>query len=130
MDYIPEWAKVYFTRKELACHCCGELNISEDFLYKLVTARKIAGIPFLMTSVCRCKKHNLEVTKKKDSHSKHRTDTIPNGTEAGDITARNDSERGIISRALFLAGIQQIGINIDDKFIHCEEDSGYALWVY
>jgi len=129
MREIPERI-TRFTRGELACHCCGEMNISEKFLDKLEKSAIIAGIPFHLTNACRCKAHNAEVTKKATSNSKHRTDTKPDGTEAVDIVAINDSERGIIVHALFEAGLPQVGINIDGKFIHVEEDTGFALWVY
>ncbi|MBT6994523.1 MAG: peptidase M15 [Candidatus Cloacimonetes bacterium] len=126
MNKIPKRIK-HFKKHELACRCCGMMNISELFLDALENARMIAGIPFVITSGCRCKQHNKTVGGK--MNSKHLcSDEIE--TSAIDIRARNDYERGVIVRALFLAGIQQIGVNVDDNFIHCEIDTNWALWVY
>ena len=127
MNQIPKRIK-FFDKSELACHCCGELNINEKFLNKLESARMIAGIPFKITSGCRCRMNNYYSGGGKNS--KHLIDTKPDGTEAVDISAKNDSERGVIIRSLFLAGIMQVGINKELNFIHCEDDIRPALWLY
>jgi zinc D-Ala-D-Ala carboxypeptidase len=127
MKEIPKRIK-HFKKHELACKCCGEFNINEEFLDKLEMARMIAGIPFDITSGCRCRLHNHAVGG--NEHSKHKMNATDDGTCAVDIAARNDSERGIIVRALFLAGINQVGVNLQLKFIHAEVDEGFALWIY
>ena len=128
MNKIPKRIK-HFNTNELKCSHCGELNINEKFLDKLESARMIAGIPFKITSGCRCPMHNHNVGGVENS--RHLTNTGPDGTCAVDIAARNSIERGVIIRALFLAGIEQIGINIEKNFIHCEDDNGTnMIWVY
>lgn len=127
MNVIPKRIK-HFNREELSCKCCGELNINEKFLDKLETARMIAGITFKITSGCRCRMNNYRSGGGKNS--KHLVTTDPDGTEAVDIAAVNDSERGVIVRSLFLAGILQVGINKKLNFIHCEDDFSPALWLY
>ena len=130
MNEIPNRIK-HFTKSELSCHCCGELNINEKFLDKLESARMIAGIPFKITSGCRCRMNNYYSGGGKQS--KHLIDIAPDGTEAVDIAAKNDSERGIIARSLFLAGILQIGqhqiwINTKMKRIGFLESIGAATF--
>lgn len=129
MKQIPKRIK-HFKKQELKCSCCGEFNIDSNFLEKLETARMIAGIPFRITSGCRCVYHNSVVTRKLKSNSLHRTDTKPDGTKAVDIAATNDKQRGKIIRALLRSGIDQIGINTQDNFIHAEDDPGLAIWIY
>lgn len=52
----------YFTEKELACRCgCKRLNYNLDFLFRLLGFRVYFGQPLIVTSGCRCKKHNSEV---------------------------------------------------------------------
>ena len=50
-----------FTEDEFRCQCgCGICNVNVHFLCMLEEARRIAGIPFKITSGCRCKRHNKD----------------------------------------------------------------------
>ena len=57
----------HFTNEELACPHCGEISFSADTLEKLNAARRIAGIPFVITSGYRCEIHNKAVGGKETS---------------------------------------------------------------
>jgi hypothetical protein len=49
----------YFTARELACRCgCGLINFHPGFVDSLLTLRRHYARPMIVTSACRCKKHN------------------------------------------------------------------------
>ena len=52
----------WFTNKELACRCCGEVHMDEPFMAKLVNFRRRTGIIMPVTSGFRCPQHNLAVS--------------------------------------------------------------------
>ena len=115
----------HFSEDEFKCPCCGMCNVSIHFLCTLVEAREIAGMPFVITSGCRCKKHNEEIGgAEKSAHlcSKH----IP--CTACDIYTNTDRKRFIIVRALQEAGFTHIGIGKD--FVHVDNDRRKAMWLY
>lgn len=60
------WEK-YFKKSELACRCCGEMKCMDDFLVKLVEMREAWARPMVVTSCCRCLKHNDTVGGKHNS---------------------------------------------------------------
>ena len=103
----------YFTRSELECPCCHKCKIDDSFLNMLNYARKIANIPFIITSGYRCETHNKEV------------DGVSNSAHtrgfAVDIHAPNSTKRFIIVNALLRAGFKRIGIG--KMFVHCDADS-------
>ena len=113
----------YFDLKEFNCPCCGENKISLEFVYLLDQARKIAGIPFKITSGYRCEKHNREIGGKEDSaHVKG---------FAADIACNSSKARFKIEKALFLVGFNRIGE--DDDFIHvdcCPDKPKNVKWRY
>ena len=48
----------YFKLKEFACKCgCNHNNINKELLDMLEQARKMAKLPFVITSGYRCKNH-------------------------------------------------------------------------
>ena len=51
----------YFKESEFTCKCgCGKNNISQELVTRLDAAREEAGVPFVVTSGCRCEKRNKE----------------------------------------------------------------------
>ena len=112
--------KNYFTKKEMQCHCCGANNMSDDFMLRLNQARKLAGIPFFITSGYRCKKHNEEVGSTSTNHTRGK---------AADIMCNVSKDRYLIVEALLNANM--LGIGIGQTFIHCDinRDSP-AVWLY
>lgn len=51
----------FFSRRELACHHCGELQVNEDALRRLDVMRDILGHPIYVISGYRCPVHNAAV---------------------------------------------------------------------
>lgn len=101
----------HFSEHEFMCKCgCGE-NEMKDHLYSQIDlARKIAGVPFVVTSGYRCEEHNKAVGGAK--HSKHVLG------QAADIKLPNDpSARFKILSACFKV-FERIGIAKD--FVHVD----------
>jgi uncharacterized protein YcbK (DUF882 family) len=113
----------YFKIEEFACSCCGKNEIDPQFVKKLDDARRLAKIPFIITSGYRCEKHNKEVGgSPNSSHLKG---------IAVDISCQTSTSRYLIVNALIRAGFNRIGIAKD--FIHCDIDKDKpqeVIWVY
>lgn len=126
-----QWNKRYpnFPKDEpfLACPCCGLLNIDLNFLDKYQRARTLADIPFIITSGCRCKKHNKSKKVGGKKNSKHLASAKKKCT-AIDTSCLSDRKRGIISDALFSVGLVHRGV--DEEFIHCDNSKRVAIWLY
>ena len=57
----------YFTTEEMECPCCGVDNMHRAFVLMLDEARRLAGVPFVVTSGFRCPDHNRAVGGNPDS---------------------------------------------------------------
>jgi uncharacterized protein YcbK (DUF882 family) len=113
MDFFPE--------KPWACKCgSGFDSIDVELEQRLNVARFFAGIPFTITSACRCKSHNLDVGgAEKSAHL---------FGSAADIECITNYQRGVILPALFSAGFRRIGVA--KKFVHADVQPGEAIWLY
>ena len=113
----------FFDLSDFDCPCCGKNNMDSNFLRMLDRARGISGVPFNITSGCRCKAHNEAVGGSETSS--HLTGY------ACDISATNGSQRFKIVTGLLMAGFRRIGVRKD--FVHADNDLGKSqkvLWVY
>ena len=124
-----DWSQFkYFSKDEFICKCgCGCSNVSLKLLTIIEEARENAGIPFGISSGCRCKKHNTEVGGKENSMH---ICSVLTECNAVDIYCNTDRKRGIIVRSLFEAGVTHIGINFKENFIHADLDKRIALFPY
>jgi len=117
-----EWD--FFPEEELKCKCgCGECDMDEDFMKRLIEARKIADIPFVITSGYRCAHHDSMVSGA-GNHSQGKAVDIKC------IRNYNDKRFKIID-ALLKAGFVRIGIAQD--FIHvdsCTDKTQKLMWLY
>ncbi len=105
---------MYFKDKEFECKCgCGYNDISPTLREKLNAAREEAGVPFIITSGCRCEAHNKAVGGvANSSHTKGL---------AVDISATS-STRYKIGRAL-LNNFSRVLIDYNRSFIHVDVDT-------
>jgi len=115
---------IYFDQDEFACKCgCGLKYMEGAFTGQLDLARRISGIPYVITSGRRCFKHNRDIgSKDTSSHLKG---------WAVDIFADSEGKRFRILKGLINAGIRRIGIRKD--FIHADGDkhkTQKVLWLY
>ena len=51
----------HFSRHELQCRCCGQLQLDSRLLDGLEALRTLAGVPVVVHAGYRCAKHNREV---------------------------------------------------------------------
>ena len=115
-----------FSEEEFyCCEICrmGFKEMDTDFLFKLDLAREYTGVPFVISSSIRCKKHNKKVGgSKTSSHLKGL---------AVDIECGNDKDRYKIIAGCKMAGITRIGIS--KTFLHLDSDGNKnreRIWVY
>lgn len=122
-----QWHKRFpnFSKNELACKCCGLLNIDLDFLDNIQGAREFAEIPFPVNSACRCEEYN----KKVGGHptSLHITTEIKQ-CGAIDIGCTSNRKRGIIIDIIVAYDFTHIGMAKD--FIHVDNKQKIAVWLY
>ena len=93
-----------------------------DFLHQLDNARRIAEVPFKITSGYRSPQHNLDVGGRvKSSHLVGK---------AADILVVNSYDRSRILQGLIQAGFKRIGVG--KTFVHCDTDETkpQAIWLY
>ena len=124
--------KDYFIRAdgsdELECRCgCEKNTFNSATRWKLNNARGIAGIPFIITSGCRCWTHNAKYDKNgTSSHLCEDENKAPKPSYAFDIKFKNSREKFIIIKALIEARFNRIGINDTLGFIHGDDDPAKA----
>lgn len=115
---------IYFSFAEFMCKCgCGLCNMSPEFIHRLDRARRLAGVPFHISSGFRCARHNEKVGGvSESSHVKG---------HAADIVVFDAPSRLKILRALLDAGFDRIGIG--KAFVHVDDDPAKepdVMWVY
>lgn len=112
---------------ETACKCCGLINYDSDSGAMIDMARDYSGIPYILNSACRCKKHNYEVGSKPTSS--HIAEDRP--STAWDVKATTSRQRFKILKGLIKAGFTRIGIH--KSFIHADSDVSKdpeVSWLY
>lgn len=117
---------MFFTEKELQCKCgCKTYNISPILLYKLNAMRILLNRPLIITSACRCSKHNSNV--QGSVRSLHiATPDIP--CRAVDIKVANKHERMEIVKVAVQLDFS--GIGIANTFIHLSNDDNLIEGIY
>lgn len=112
----------HFTKKELACKCCGEPGpIKTELIEALEVLRSLAGCPLIVTSGYRCQKHNSEVGGAKDSqHLK--------GT-AADVKAPGIAPLALFALAAQIPAIKGLGLYKSWVHIDVRKTNKRALWL-
>jgi uncharacterized protein YcbK (DUF882 family) len=94
------------------------------FLNKLELARKMAGIPFIITSGYRSQVYNDSLA-----------ESVPNSAHtkglACDIALRSDEDRRKIVHALVAVGFSRFGLG--NSYVHVDDDTSKptpAVWTY
>lgn len=118
-----------FSSEEMQCRCvCSISNVSRSFINRLQKARDIAGIPFPISSGCRCPSWNKnEGGSEKSDHIT--TDEIQ--CTGADIKCTNSKNRYIMIKAGLEAGFTRIGIGA--WFIHfgmSNTNAQEVIWLY
>lgn len=114
----------YFTPSdfERCSPSCKITDMDSTFLVRLDQARRLAGIPFLLTSAFRTIEHERKMGR--PGTSSHTLGV------AVDIGCRDSLSRLRIVHALLEAGFRRIGIS--ETFIHVDSDRSKSpnLWLY
>jgi len=117
----------HFSPSEFRCGCgeCGKgfESMQRDLLLRLDKARRIAGIPFVLTSSIRCPAWNEKVGGVDSSAHLEGW--------AVDVSATASGQRYEIVRAALEAGFRRIGIA--DSFVHMDCDPSKpadVIWTY
>ncbi len=104
-----------FDSSEFACKCgCGYDTPDPELIRMLQAARDLYGKSMIISSGCRCIKHNRVVGGA--TNSAHITG------KAADILTPTGIDRYLIIKALIQAGFERLGINFNKKFIHVDID--------
>ena len=120
---------LYFETKEFSSPDLPNsgINMDSNFLQLLNDARKIAGVPFKITSGYRSVAHNKKIGGVQNS-----SHLIG---KAVDISVKSGPERYVILNALIQAGFKRLGIA--KTFIHADSDSieqggtkNPSIWTY
>ena len=104
----------YFSMDELACKHCGQGNMDEEFMAKIVFLREELGFPFIVTSAYRCKDHPIEA--KKTTLGAHVSG------RAIDIAVKGEQAHKLLKKALSM-GFSGVGVNQKgaSRFIHLDD---------
>jgi uncharacterized protein YcbK (DUF882 family) len=122
----------HFSQKELACNCCGEAEMDEEFMSKLEEIRVFYGKPMAITSGYRCSKYNRQISQTASKDGPHTTgravDIQISGKDAHELL-------GLVMEDDYFSGIglSQAG-NHDGRFIHVdampEANTRPWIWTY
>ena len=97
---------------EFDCKCCGMNNADPVLIWRTRIARDLAGVPFHITSGCRCRLSN--------GYSGYSPTSSHILGLAVDIRCTTSGDRFRIKKSLYDAGFTRIGHGPD--FIHADID--------
>ena len=124
-----DWKKYrpFFTPAEFTCRCgCGRVDMDQEFMDMLLTARKRADVALSISSGFRCPEHNKRIGSTSINHT---------SGKAADISARTGHMRARILAGLYHAGFRRIGISFypEAEFVHCDSrwpEAPESCWTY
>lgn len=122
------WTAKYFKRSEFACKCgCGYNDISPELVAKLDAAREEAGVPFVVTSGCRCATHNKRVGGVHNETDPNKSSSHTKGF-AADIAAVGQNRGKILAACEKYFSRRGVG----DSYVHVDIDPAKpdAVWEY
>jgi uncharacterized protein YcbK (DUF882 family) len=111
----------HFSRKELACRCCGRLIVDPRLIEALEALRQLGGVPIVIHAGYRCPAHNREVG------------GVPNSEHtrglAADIHIPGLSLQQMYAMASEVPQFAQGGIGAyDTNFLHVDVRDHRARW--
>ena len=111
----------HFSEKELACRCCGELQVDQRLLDALEQLRSLAGKEIVIHDGYRCFARNQEMGGVTDSQH---TSGL-----AADVSIPALSLQQMYELALLIPTFAEGGIGVyDDGFLHLEVGSYATRW--
>jgi zinc D-Ala-D-Ala carboxypeptidase len=111
----------HFSKRELACHCCGRLKIDPRLIEGLEGLRQLAAVPVVIHAGYRCPAHNQEVGGVPDSEHTRGL--------AADIHIPGMSLQQMYDLASDVPQFAQGGIGVyDTNFLHVDVRDHRARW--
>ncbi len=111
----------HFSKRELACRCCGELMIVPALLDALERLRELAERPIQIHAGYRCPAHNQEVGGVSDSEHTHGM--------AADIAIPGLTLQQMYELALQVPAFREGGVGAyDGGFLHVDVRTHAARW--
>jgi len=111
----------HFSKKELACHCCGDLKIENVLIEALEQLRSLAGKEIVIHDGYRCPAHNQEVGGVTDSEHTRGM--------AADVVIPGLQLQQMFELALQVPTFLNGGIGVyDGGFLHLDIRSHQARW--
>jgi uncharacterized protein YcbK (DUF882 family) len=114
----------HFKKKELACRCCGFVNVQQEALDKLEMLRSALGRPLIVNSASRCPDHNRAVGS--NDRSQHYASPVRQST-AFDIAVELADMNDFV-KAADMVGFKGIGIYRGNGFVHVDNRERKARW--
>jgi hypothetical protein len=118
-QYIMRDFKILFPRGQFACKCGCGFNEIDEKVVAIVDVIQTVAPEAVVSSGCRCEKHNLEEGGKPSSAHLRGL--------AADIACINSQVRYIVLRTLFNRNVRRIGIG--KTFVHFDLDQELPQWV-
>jgi zinc D-Ala-D-Ala carboxypeptidase len=122
----------HFSYDELACKCCGLLNISLRALEALENLREMWAKPLVINSACRCYGHNQAILGA--THSEHLATRPGEKPEkqstAFDIKISSHDEAEDLKELAIKCGFKGFGLAKSFLHIDCRNSSKPVTWVY
>ena len=117
-----------FRRSEFACRCgCGLAEPAPALVDGLQALRDAIGRPLVITSGCRCAKHNAEVGG--TAASRHLPDD-EGACHAADVRVRGMAPRELYARAARLYRFGGFGVDDERGILHLDDREQLARWCY
>ncbi len=101
--------KMLFSKKELACRCCGKCNLTENFQEKITQLRVEYGQPMKINSCFRCEKHNKNIGGARNSYHKKGM--------AFDVKCGNSKDKAKLVKIALNIGFS---VGVYNSFIHLD----------
>jgi uncharacterized protein YcbK (DUF882 family) len=112
---------LHFSKKEMACHCCGTLKVEQRLLNALEKLRALSGQPLLVHDAYRCPEHNEQVGGVPDSEHTRGM--------AADVKIPGLSLQQMYELALEVPEFAEGGIGVyDGGFLHLDVRPHSARW--
>ncbi len=123
-------AKEYFQDSELACPDCDLCTFDPELRRMMNEVREETGIPMIITSACRCAKHNAKVGGAPNSAHLPGPDGL---CHAVDIACLSDRYRwqlvfGFIRRGINRIEVTNLHVHVD-RAPHLPEDVFIVKWI-
>lgn len=111
----------HFSKKELACKCCGEPGpIKPELIAALEELRRLAGGPLIVNSGYRCARHNAEVGGAKASqHTKG---------AAADVKSKTLTPLELFALAVQIPAIKGVGLYKGWVHVDVRKTKKRVLW--